>query len=172
MNASKKFPLKFLYLIIITSSIIVVVASVEVLAKARNIDFYNSYVKVLKERGVLSSTFQSYLTYMLGMYFARIAVPIGLSLNSFYAYRKDLLTKVFVGGWTIFLIGALLFSALTLEFGSTYYYIFLVLFLVLIGIVGSMITVFNERPDRNRKNDESSKSKESRLKEKNGGVKR
>lgn len=162
MNVSKKFPLKFLYMIIITSALIVVFASAEVLSKAKNIDFYNSYVRVLKEKGVISGTFKTYLTYMLGMYFARIAVPIGLTFNSFYAYKKDLLTKVFVGGWTIFLIGALLFSALTLEFSSTYYYIFLVLFLILIIIIISLGSVFN---DRNKKIEENKKDK-------NGGLKR
>ena len=161
MNASKKFPLKYLYLIIIVSSIIVTFASVEVLIKARNIDFYNSYIKVLKEKGVISDTFQSFLTYMVGIYFARIAVPIGLSLNSLYAWKRDLLTKVFIGGWTIFLLGALLFSALTLEFQSIFYYIFLVLFIILIIIVLSLATVF-----RDRKHEEIKKN------ERNGGSKR
>lgn len=164
MNLTKKFPLKFLYMIIIVSAIIVTFASVEVLIKAKNVDFYNSYIKILKEQGVLNDGLQKYLTYMTGMYFARIAVPVGLSLNALYAWKKDLLTKMFIVGWTIFLSGAMAFSLLTLETTSAFYYIFLILFIVLIIIVLSLNKEFSEK----QKKSEELKNK----KEKSGGVKK
>lgn len=101
---------------------------------------------------------------MTGMYFARIAVPVGLSLNALYAWKKDLLTKMFIVGWTIFLSGAMAFSLLTLETTSAFYYIFLILFIVLIIIVLSLNKEFSEK----QKKSEELKNK----KEKSGGVKK
>ena len=150
MNKSKKFPLKFLYLIIAISAAIILVASFEVLQKARSIQFYDSYIKVLKENGQIAPVYKEFLTAMVGIYFARIAVPIGLTFNAYYAHRKEALNKVFISGWSIFLIGSLIFTLLTVKYNNPYFLIFLGLYISLLLVMLMLNSEFNEKR-KNRK---------------------
>lgn len=146
---TRKFPTSALYLIIFISAFMILTASVEVLLKAKDIQFYDSYIKVLKNKGQISQGYMSYfLTYMIGMYFARIAVPIGLTFNALFAHKRHELTKTFIWGWTLFLSGALLFTVLTFELKVVFYYVFIVSFILLIVVVLLLNREFNEKNKR------------------------
>lgn len=120
------------YRIIILCGILISLASLEVLAKAKDADYFNFINASLKEQGSPQLTYEDFVISMISAYVARIIIPAGLALTSWVALVKTGFNQVFIFSWSVFLLAALAFQILSLELTSIFYYLFILLYLLLL----------------------------------------
>lgn len=131
MEDLRRLPKNAFYRIIILCGILIVLASIEILAKAKDLDYFNYVNQGLEAQGRLAMAYGDYIVSMLAVYFGRIILPVGLGLNAYFAFIKIGYNRIFIWSWGIFTIAALLFHLLSLELNSIFYYLFIVLYLLL-----------------------------------------
>lgn len=132
MEPLNRLPRKDYYRIVMTCGILILLASVEVLAKAKDLDYYQYVNRSLLEQGERAVTYGDFVVSMMASYIGRILVPVGLGLTSYYAYIKSGITGVFIWSWGLFTFAALAFHILSLELTSIFYYLFILLYILLL----------------------------------------
>lgn len=120
------------YRLIVPCGIIILLASLEILAKAKDLEYFNYVNQSLQEAGNPNITYGDFVVSLMAAYVSRILVPVGLGLNSYYAYSKSGITRIFIWSWGIFTFAALAFHVLTLELSSMFYYALIILYIVLL----------------------------------------
>ena len=131
MEDLKRLPKKAFYRIVSGCGILIILASLEILAKAKDLDYYNYFNQGLQSQGNPAITYSEFIVSMLATYIGRILLPVGLGLSTYFAFIKIGYNRVFIFSWGIFTLAALAFHVLSLELNSSFYYLFIVIYLVL-----------------------------------------
>lgn len=131
MEALRRLPKNAFYRIIIVCGLLISLASIEILAKAKDLDYFNYVNQSLQSQGTPVMTYGDFIVSMLAVYVGRILLPVGLGLNTYFAFIKIGYNKIFIWSWGIFTIAALAFHLLSLELNSIFYYLFIVIYLLL-----------------------------------------
>ena len=131
MEALRRLPKTAFYRIIIVCGLLIILASIEILAKAKDLDYFNYVNQSLQAQGTPVLTYGDFIVSMLAVYVGRILLPVGLGLNTYFAFIKIGYNKIFIWSWGIFTIAALAFHLLSLELNSVFYYLFIVIYLLL-----------------------------------------
>lgn len=132
MERLGKLTKKDFYRIMILCGSFITIASLEVLAKAKDLDYFNFVNESLVDRGNLALTYEDFVTSMLAAYVGKIILPVGLALTTWIAFIKTGFNRVYIFSWTLFSLAAIAFQLLSLEFTSMFYYIYLLLYVLLI----------------------------------------
>lgn len=111
---------------------IILLASVEILAKAKDLDYYNFIRQSLEAQGRGTISYEEFVVGMLASYLGKIIIPAGLAFNTWYAFIKSGYNRTFIWIWSIFTGAALAFQMLSLELNSLFYYLFILLYLILL----------------------------------------
>ena len=119
------------YWIIILCGILISLASLEVLAKAKDLDYFNFINSSLQAAGEPVLTFEDFVISMLSSYVAKAIVPVGLALTTWVAFTKTGFNMTYIFSWSVFILAALAFQILSLELSSIFYYLFILLYLLL-----------------------------------------
>lgn len=137
-----KLPKKKLYGILIPIGIIMMVASLEVLMKVKDYSVFQSWLsgQVIDEGMTEEDLFSIYLTANTALYFMKIIIPIGLGIHAYFAYVKVRINKMFVFIWMVLMAGSAAYGVMGNGFQSVISYVYIVLYLIVIGTVFSLIT--------------------------------
>lgn len=131
MEALRRLPKTAFYRIIIGCGLLIILASLEILAKAKDLDYFNYVNQGLQAQGSSAMTYGDFIVSMLAVYVGRILLPVGLGLSTYFAFIKIGYNKIFIWSWGIFTGAALAFHLLSLELNSIFYYLFIVNYLLL-----------------------------------------
>lgn len=123
---------KDFYRLMLCAGFIISLASVEILAKAKDLDYFNFIRQSLEEQGRGTLNYEDFVVGMLGSYLGKIIIPAGLAFNTWYAFMRSGYNRTFIWVWSIFTGAALGFQILSLELNSIFYYLFILLYLILL----------------------------------------
>lgn len=132
MEPVNRLPKKDYYRIVVICGLLILLASIEVLAKAKDLDYFNYVNRSLGEGGAAAVTYGDFVVSLMASYLARILVPIGLGLNSYFAFMRSGISRVFIWSWGLFTFAALAFHVLSLELTSLLYYLSVLLYILLL----------------------------------------
>lgn len=146
IDSSNILPKRQLYIILIVCSIIILSISLDTLIKAKDIELYIKWKEDINLKGLSSidTSFEGYITKNLVYFFSRIIVPLFLSLNTYFAYTKTRVNKLFIIVWSMLVIGSLIATFLELSFHSVFYYINIILYVILLFTILSLIGLNNK----------------------------
>ncbi len=143
MHSGTKLPKKHMYILLISLSVMILSMSLETMMRVKDIAlfdiWYKNQVDITREAG-----YSIYITATLSYFIQRVIVPMAFGIHTYFAYTKIRVNKLFVFMWTVLLGGGLAFNLITLQFGSMFYYINNVLFIILIGTVLSLLGVIDQ----------------------------
>lgn len=132
-----------MYILLISLSVMILSMSLETMMRVKDIAlfdiWYKNQVDITREAG-----YSIYITATLSYFIQRVIVPMAFGIHTYFAYTKIRVNKLFVFMWTVLLGGGLAFNLITLQFGSMFYYINNVLFIILIGTVLSLLGVIDQ----------------------------
>lgn len=116
------------YLIASLCAVIIMANSIEALIKVKDNGLFdlwlsNPNLSIDKAQQSKEQLYSIYLTMCLSVFFIRVITPIALAINSYFAFVKLRVSKIFVQIWVILIIGLFAFTAL----GETFYSIFFIL---------------------------------------------
>lgn len=132
MQRTTKFPAKLLYAILITCGILILAASVEVIAKVKDLDYFAFVNDSLKAAGQVPLSYTDFTVSLMLNYFSVIILPVGIALNSYLAHAKFGLSKTFIWIWLLFTAAALALHVIRFEITSIFYYLYVLLYVLLI----------------------------------------
>lgn len=127
-----KLKKKDFYRIIILCGSFIMIASLEVLAKAKDLDYFTFVNESLLAQGNPGLTYEDFVTSMLASYIGKIILPVGLALTTWIAFIKIGFNRIFIFSWTLFTLAAAAFHLLSLELTSIFYYIYILLYIIML----------------------------------------
>lgn len=129
MEDLRRLPKTAFYRIITACGILITLSSIEILAKAKDLDYFNYVNQGLSAQGSPSLSYGDFIVSMLAVYVGRVILPVGLALNTYFALIKTGYNRIFIWSWGIFTLAALAFHLLSLELSSIFYYLFIICYL-------------------------------------------
>lgn len=126
---------KNFYRIIILCGALILLASVEVLAKAKDLDYFEFVNQSLSTQGSSPLSYETFVTSLIAAYLGKIIIPAGLAFNTWIAFVKTGYNRLFVFSWSVFLLAALAYHLLTLELTSIFYYLTVLFYLILLFLL-------------------------------------
>lgn len=123
---------KDFYRIMILCGSLIILASLEVLAKAKDLDYFNFVNESLTAQGNAVLSYETFVTSMLAAYIGKIILPAGLALTTWIAFIKTGFNRVYIFSWSVFSLAAIAFHLLSMELTSMFYYLYLLLYVILI----------------------------------------
>lgn len=117
---------KTFYLIVGLCAVIIMANSIEAFIKAKDGGLFEAWLsnpRLNIDRSQSTDQFYSiYLTMCLSVFIMRIITPVALSLNTYFAFIKTKVNKIFVSIWMVLIVGLFLFTSI----GETYFSIFFI----------------------------------------------
>lgn len=132
MERLGKLNKKDFYRIMILCGSFILIASLEVLAKAKDLDYFQFVNESLMTQGNPVMSYEDFVTSMLAAYIGKIILPVGLALTTWIAFIKTGFNRVFIFSWTLFTLAAMAFHLLSLELTSIFYYMYILLYIILL----------------------------------------
>lgn len=132
MEQLGKLTKKDFYRIMILCGSFILIASLEVLAKAKDLDYFQFVNESLMTQGNSALSYEDFVTSMLASYIGKIILPVGLALTTWIAFIKTGFNRVFIFSWTLFTLAAMAFHLLSLELTSVFYYMYIFLYIILL----------------------------------------
>lgn len=149
MDGYTKLPKKNLMMILISSSVIILMCSIEVMIMTKDMGIYQSWLQTISDQvqGLSDAeVFSAYLTVQLSRYFLKVIVPVMVSVHSYYSYVKLRINKLFVFVWVVLTGGEIAYHLSAVNLQSVIFYISLFSYLFLIFSILSLNAVIdNER---------------------------
>ncbi|VYT97076.1 hypothetical protein [Clostridium tertium] len=133
------------YLIVGLCAVIIMSYSLEAFAKAKDIGLFESWLSNPKlnidRNQSIDESYSIYLTAILSVFFIRIITPVALSLNTYFAFIKLKVNKLFILIWTILIIGLFAFTLI----GEAYFSLFLIISgICYLGILVTLMYLWKE----------------------------
>lgn len=150
MDGYTKLPKKNLMMILISSAVIIMMCSFEVMFVTKDAAIYREWIKSIEYQMTGASDiemFNAFISVNLSRYFIKIIVPVMVSVHSYYAYVKLRINKLFVFVWTVLVLGEVAYLLNAINLQSVIFYISLFSYLFLTFSILSLNTVINH--DRN-----------------------
>lgn len=136
---------RIFYLIVGLCAVIIMSYSLEAFAKAKDIGLFESWLNKpnlnIDRSQSIDESYSLYLTTILSVFFIKIITPVALSLNTYFAFIKLKVNKLFILIWTILIIGLF---ALTL-IGEAYFSLFIIISgICYLGILVTLMYLWTE----------------------------
>ncbi|MBM7560790.1 hypothetical protein [Fusibacter tunisiensis] len=146
MNSYTKLPKKQLYSILFSVALVILVASLEVLIKVKDISLFNAWsVQIENMDGNL---FDLYVSSQMSQYFTKIIIPMLFGVYTYFAYSKIRINSLFVFMWSILIVGSLGYSISDFNYHSVFFYGFLIGYTVMLITVLSLIQVIQDHKSK------------------------
>lgn len=137
MQSITKLPIKQFYFIIISCAVIIFCQSMDVLFKGRSTEHYNSWLISVNGQGDIDL----YITILLSTFTSSVMLPMMFAIYSYIAYLKVRVGFLFVFMWSVLMLGGFAYTVIALDFGSLFYYIEMLSYVVCIGTILSLIPI-------------------------------
>lgn len=130
MNFNTPLPIKKLYIILITCSVIIFASSLDVMVTVKDISKFKEWLQINQLVGEQSDLLGSFVALNLSLFFFKIIIPVTFALYSYCAYLKLKINALFVFMWTVLNIGGLAYIAVELRLDSVLYYIIIFAYVI------------------------------------------
>lgn len=130
MNFNTPLPIKKLYIILVTCSVIIFASSLDVMVTVKDISKFKEWIQINQLVGEQSDLLGSFVALNLSLFFFKIIIPVTFALYSYYAYLKLKINALFVFMWTVLNIGGLAYIAVELRLDSVLYYIIIFAYVI------------------------------------------
>lgn len=148
MNSYTKLPKRHLYYILILSSIIIFSETISVMMKVKDANLFLSYLTSIglsiDSSHEYNQEFSSYVALNLSYFFFSIIIPVSISIHSYIAFLSIRISKLFVFIWTVLLLGGMAYTIIGFSFGSIFYYLNIVSYLILLVTILSLNKVIDD----------------------------
>ncbi len=126
MKDSIEMSKRSFYIIIGLCAVIIMMVSLETILMVKGNEIFELWKSnpKLVDKVVGSSVeemYSIYLTMCLSMFFIKIITPIALTINTYFAFVKLRVNKLFVQIWIVLLIGLFAFTAIMENFYSIFF---------------------------------------------------
>lgn len=125
MKDSIEMSKRSFYIIIGLCAVIIMMVSLETILMVKGneiFELWKSNPKLVdKVVGSSVEMYSIYLTMCLSMFFIKIITPIALTINTYFAFVKLRVNKLFVQIWIVLLIGLFAFTAIMENFYSIFF---------------------------------------------------
>ncbi|MDW7661182.1 MAG: hypothetical protein SCL54_07075 [Bacillota bacterium] len=142
MNTYSKMPRKHLYIILFTVASVILFASIEVMIKVKDLTLYETWAK--STMGITESSFNIYVTTQLSSYFTKIIIPMIFGVYTYFAYIKIRVNSLFVFMWSVLIIGSFGYNISDLNYGSIFFYGYIIGYFVLLMTVLSLLQIIQD----------------------------
>lgn len=147
MKGYTKLPKKHLYLIISVLGVLIFLLSLEVMMRVKDINLFNNWLNTNKQYDDINATkeelFNIYISINLSIYSKRVIIPIVLGINTYLAYTKLRINKLFVFIWTVLLIGSI-FYIWGVGNHTIFSYMYIALYIIVTFSILSLLTVIDK----------------------------
>lgn len=140
MNDSKR---KIHYLLIFVA-IFIVISSLEVLMRAKDVDLYLAWKNSLPPADI-ALEYNLYISLLLLRYIKELFIPIFFTIYYLFVFKKHPSSKLSFFVWGALLLSAFIIELVKLEFFSLFYYIKIVCYL---GMMASNYSLYLNRENR------------------------
>lgn len=112
----------------------------ETLMRVKDITLFNQWIEDIDYNNTmeLEDLFNNYIVMNLIYFLFQIIVPIFLSLNTYLAYNRTGINKLFIFLWSIFILASFAYRFIELSYYSVFYYIILLSYIILFSSVVSL----------------------------------
>lgn len=126
MRDSIEMPKGTFYTITVICTVIIMLTSLEMLIKAKDVNLFNMWLSNgnLGQDLLSQTTDQLYSTYLnvcISTFFVRVITPMAIAIHSYFTFTKLRVNKLFVIIWSVILIGAFALTVLTEQFYSIFF---------------------------------------------------
>lgn len=138
------------YIIIGLCAVIIMMVSLETILMVKGNEIFELWKSnprlVDKVAGAsVEEMYSIYLTMCLSMFFIKIITPIALTINTYFAFVKLRVNKLFVQIWIVLLIGLFAFTAIMENFYSIFFIVSTVSYLGLVIVMFYFWISINKR---------------------------
>lgn len=144
MQTQAKLPLKQLYTILIACAMIILLSSIDVLMRVKDITLFDNWVKEQALTGDPSMLLNQYVGLNLSLFIMKIIVPVSFAIYSYVAYVKIKINHLYVLMWSILNIGGLAYTAFDRQYPNILYYVIIICYALLILTLISLVDVIRE----------------------------
>lgn len=144
MHSQAKLPLKQLYIILIACSLIILLSSIDVLMRVKDVTLFENWVKAQALEGDSSLYLNQYVGLNLSLFFMKIIIPVSFAIYSYAAYVKIKINQLYVLIWSILNIGGLAYTAFDRQFPNILYYVIIICYVFLVLTLLSLVDVIRE----------------------------
>ena len=136
---------KIFYLIVSLCAVIIMANSIEAFIKAKDLGLFEAWLanpKLNIDRSQNTNQIYSiYLTMCLSVFIMRVITPVALGINTYFAFIKTKVNKLFVFIWIVLLVGLFMFTSI----GELHFSIFFIISAIChIGLLFIMIYLLEE----------------------------
>ncbi len=142
MDSYSKMPKKQLYIILFAVASVILFASIEVMIKVKDLSLYETWAN--DTLGITESSFNIYVTAQLSSYFTKIIIPMIFGVYTYFTYTRIRLNNLFVFMWSVLILGGFGYNISDLNYGSIFFYGYIVGYLVLLMTVLSLLQVIQD----------------------------
>lgn len=126
MRESIEMPKRVFYTIVIICSFIIMLTSLEMLIKAKDLKLFNMWLSSsnLGKDLLVKTTDELYSTYLnvcIATFFIRVITPISVAIHSYFTFTRLRVNKMFVIIWFVIIIGTFILTFLGEQFYSIFF---------------------------------------------------
>lgn len=146
MNNYRIFPKTQFYIIMSVVALLLFVLTIEVLFNVKyDVNFDAWFLENITGDITRIEAFQIYKFSHLTAYLYYSMIPILFGVQTYFAYTKTRVSKLYIFLWILLFIPLLIFSVIKLEFDSVFYYMKVILYLtIIISVLSLYIKVFKQ----------------------------
>ena len=140
MRESIEMPKGTFYTIVAICAAIIMMTSMEMLIKAKDMDLFNMWLSTsnLGEDALSQTTkelFSTYLNVCISTFFIRVITPMAVAIHCYLTFTKLRVNKMFVIIWSVIIVGAFVLTFLGEQFYSIFFIGCIIGYLALIFIM-------------------------------------
>lgn len=139
MNTNTKLPLKKFYLILISCSVIIFAASLDVMFRVKDIQLFDSWLTQNEITGNRADLFSNYVSLNLSVFVSKIIVPVSFAIYTYFAYVKIRINQLYVFMWMVLNLGGLAYTIIEFNFASPMYYFMILSYAVCIMTLVTLV---------------------------------
>ena len=148
MNSNVILPKKKFYILLIACSIIILMASLDVMFRVKDVSLFEKWLKATNSVGDPSDLLGIYVTANLSIFFTKIIVPAFFALYTYYAYVKIRINYLYVFIWTVLILGSIAFTVVEMQLYSVFFYIQLASYGIMVVTLLSLVDIIGNKKSK------------------------
>ena len=143
-----KLPTSKFYILILSCSLIILSASLEVMFRVKDVTLFNQWIEQNKFVGDEALLLSQYISLNLTVFFSKIIIPVMFGVYTYFAYIKLRINQLYVFMWTVLNLGGLAYTAIEMNLNSVFYYVSIIGYAVMLITILSLVDVIRENKSK------------------------
>lgn len=144
MRGFTKLPLQKLYWILISLAVLVLLQSVEVMIRVKDVLVFEQWLEGNKDLFEMTQSreelFRIYVTSNLSLYFMKIIIPIGLAIHSYLAYSRLRVNGLFRFIWLTLILGSAAYTLVGMQSNNLFFFLYILIYSIVTFVLLSIQT--------------------------------